>query len=89
MHITRLHDAVMIRLDAHFSVLDAIALPGVIREQGRLVSVTLDFRDARWVRETALAVLIPALASMHRPPIRVVGLEGADEELTAAGIAFG
>lgn len=87
MKISRRFDAVTIRFDDQFGVRDAIGLPALIRAQGRVVSITLDFRDVRWLRENALATLIPALASMHRPPIRVIGLEGATQELMALGVA--
>ncbi len=48
--------------------------------------MTLDFREVQWVRETALAALIPALASLHGRRVSVRGLEDADDELRFAAV---
>jgi hypothetical protein len=81
MKIFKTRNTVTIRFDETFDFRDAINLPKVIRQFEAVGAVTLDFRDVRWVRESVLATLIPALASMRRPPIRVIGLEDAAPEL--------
>jgi hypothetical protein len=67
--------SVTIRFDASFDLRDAIGLPRLIGRLPDHLLVSLDFSDVRWVRESALVALIPALASLHGRKVRVKGLE--------------
>ncbi len=73
--------SVTIRFDSSFGVRDAIGLPALIGSLPKAAFVTLDFTDVKWMRDSALAVLIPALGSLRRPPVVVIGLDDAADEL--------
>lgn len=77
----------VIRFDTTFGVLDAIRLPQRIRQLPPGTMVTLDFSDVRWMRESAMAALIAALASLHGHRVSVRGLESEQPELGAMLLA--
>jgi hypothetical protein len=86
-----LHDrfdrAVTIRFENSFGVREAISLPALIKPLPQQAVVTLDFSEVQWLRESALAALIPALNSLHGRKVTVCGLEDVSGELAALPIA--
>ena len=66
--------SITIRFDDSFDLRDAIGLPGLIARLPEHLNVSLDFTEVRWVRESALVALIPALASLHGRPVKLKGL---------------
>lgn len=73
---------VTVQFENSFNLRDAINLPKLISKLPLLAEIVLDFSDVRWVRESAMVALIPALASLHGRKLKVVGLESAEAELS-------
>jgi hypothetical protein len=74
MKITQLKDGVVtVGFDGWFGLREAISLPRLVAHL-RARSLTLDFTRARFESESVIAALIPALASLHRPAVQVVGI---------------
>lgn len=69
--------AVTVRFEESFGLRDAIGLPGLVARLPGWAEVVLDFTDVRWMRESAMVALIPALASIHGRKVSVCGLESA------------
>ncbi|MBK7862327.1 MAG: hypothetical protein IPJ65_27710 [Archangiaceae bacterium] len=72
--------AITMRFESAFSLRDAIGLPGLVARLPVWADVILDFSDVRWMRESAVVALIPALASIHGRKVTVRGLESASVE---------
>ena len=76
---------ITLQFEKSLGLREAIALPGLLRRLPKHMNVTLDFSDVRFARDSALAVLIPAIASLHRP-VMVIGLESAEDELRSVAL---
>ena len=74
---------VTIRFDSSFDLRDAIGLPRLIARLPPHFDISLDFSSVRWVRESALVALIPALGSLHGRKVRVRGLDHVPSGLSA------
>jgi hypothetical protein len=72
--------SITLRFEQGFSLRDAIGLPGLIARLPVWADVVLDFSDVRWVRESAVIALIPALSSIHGRKVTVRGLATATVE---------
>ena len=74
------HRRFTLRFENSFSLREAILLPRVVARLPTWAEVVLDFSDVRWMRESAVVALIPALASIHGRKVTVVGLDTATLE---------
>ena len=74
--------AITVVFEDSFSLRDSIGIPRLVRRLGGWREVALDFSQVRWMRESALVALIPALASIHRR-VTVLGLESFQLESRA------
>jgi hypothetical protein len=72
--------AITLRFEHSFSLREAISLPRLVARLPLWADVVLDFSGVRWVRESAIIALIPALASIHGRKVTVRGFESADLE---------
>ena len=66
---------VTIRFEDSFTLREAIGLPHLVARLPLAAEVILDFSDVRFMRESAMIALIPALASIHGRKVTVTGLE--------------
>jgi hypothetical protein len=74
MKTTPLRSAVTLRFGPTLSLREAIGLPEQIAAVDSGRPLVLDLRAVRQTRASALAALIPALASLHRK-VTILGLE--------------
>ena len=70
--------SVTVRFEDSFSLREAIGLPELVSRLPLASEVILDFSDVRWMRESAMVALIPALGSIHGRRLTVKGLESAE-----------
>jgi hypothetical protein len=75
--------SVKVVFEDSFSLRDAIGLPRLVERLGGWREVVLDFSGVRWMRESALVAMIPALNSIHGRLVTVTGLEGFELESRA------
>ena len=75
--------AMTVTFEDSFSLRDAINLPGLVARLNGWREVVLDFTRVRWMRESALMALIPALGSIHGRRVSVRGLESLELESLA------
>jgi hypothetical protein len=74
------HHVITLRFEHSFSLRDAIGLPRLVARLPPWADVVLDFSGVRWVRESAIVALIPALGSIHGRKVTVEGLDSSDLE---------
>lgn len=75
MKITRQQNgSFTVRFEGLFGVRQAIGLKELVSLFPQRATVTLDFTRARCDDELTVAALIPALGSLHRSALKVVGL---------------
>jgi anti-anti-sigma regulatory factor len=72
---------VLVHFEGDVDVLDAIALPGLVRSFPADETVTLDFSSVRRMGAAAAAALIPAIGSLHGRAVRAFGLTALDPDL--------
>ena len=75
--------AITVVFEDSFSLRDAIGVPRLVTRLGSWSEVVLDFSQVKWMRESALVALIPALSSIHRRRVVVLGLENFQLESLA------
>ena len=75
--------SVTVVFEDSFSLRDAIGVPRLVSRLGGWSSVVLDFSEVRWMRESALVALIPALGSIHGRRVLMKGLESFELESLA------
>ena len=69
---------VTVRFEDSFTIRDAISLPNLVARLPIASEIILDFSDVRWMRESAMIALIPALGSIHGRKLTVRGLESGE-----------
>ncbi|MBL8950587.1 MAG: hypothetical protein JNK82_07420 [Myxococcaceae bacterium] len=75
--------AMTVTFENAFSLRDAISLPKLVARLAGWREVVLDFTKVKWMRESALMALIPALGSIHDRHVTVRGLEALEVESPA------
>lgn len=68
---------VTVRFEDSFTLRDAINVPKLVARLPIASEIILDFSEVRWMRESAMIALIPALGSIHGRRLTVRGLESA------------
>jgi hypothetical protein len=75
MKITRQQNgSCTVGFEGCFGIRQAIGLKQLLALFPQRAPVTLDFTRARWDDDVAVAALIPAIASLHRAALKIVGL---------------
>jgi len=75
--------AVTVVFEDSFSLRDAIGLPNLVARLPGWREIVLDFSRVRWMRESAMMALIPALGSIHGRNVTMKGLESFELESLA------
>ncbi len=78
MKITRQQNgSFTVGFEGHLGIRQAIGLKQLVSRFPERAPLTLDFTRARWDDDVAAAALIPAIASLRRAALNIIGLSPA------------